>query len=77
MHAFLSINFALVKKHHMSRGHNYMASDQNDADHYTFAAMAGCLVTSDRAFRDTASQIRWKSFTVIGKKEFLESLKRM
>ncbi len=75
--AFVSILVALTKKHHMARDHNYQASDQHDVDHYTSAAIAGCLVTSDRAFRSTAGLITWRSFPVIETEEFLSRVGRM
>ncbi|MDO8631845.1 MAG: hypothetical protein Q7R41_15265, partial [Phycisphaerales bacterium] len=77
MRAFISIFIALAKKHHMARDHKYRASDQHDVDHYTSAAMAGCLVTSDGKFADTSRLVLWRSFPVIDTEEFLATVKRM
>lgn len=77
MRAFVSIVAALTKKHHMARDHKYRVSDQPDVDHYTSAAMAGCLVTSDQALRDTASLITWRSFPVIDRQKFLAQVRRL
>lgn len=75
--AFVSILIALTKKHYMSLDHKYRGGDQHDVDHYTSAAIAGCLVTSDRQFRDTASLITWRSPPVLTTKEFLTQVSKM
>lgn len=77
MRAFVSIFAALTKKHHMSFGHQYRGGDQHDVDHYPNAAIAGCLVTSDRPFRNTAGLVTWRSFPVIDTEELLARVMRM
>ena len=61
----------------MSYRHHYRGGDKQDVDHYTNAAIPGCLVTSDRALRDTSSLITWRSFSVIAPEEFLERVRRL
>lgn len=70
--ALVSMHLAQVKRRHQLR-RKYQVGDLHDWRHYVNAAMAQCLVTSDRALKAAAKEILWMPVPVIG----LDDLRRL